>query len=176
MQGLETVAVRPADLDEKKYGIGLFRLSGTPPPTVRLVGRWMKESLPDNTVNPIEARRPPDYVGPALACLPPDGSPFSGYALLLEAFGEKRNDKDRDFFLAFYGGFSVGSRDHTKPMTFLGMIYPVEDQDHLPSIDWQAGAPAPPDRDPRKTPTKKVGRNEKCPCGSGKKFKRCHGR
>ena len=23
---------------------------------------------------------------------------------------------------------------------------------------------------------KKVGRNEKCPCGSGKKFKNCHGR
>ena len=23
--------------------------------------------------------------------------------------------------------------------------------------------------------TKKVGRNEKCPCGSGKKFKHCHG-
>ena len=22
---------------------------------------------------------------------------------------------------------------------------------------------------------KKVGRNEKCPCGSGKKFKYCHG-
>jgi len=24
--------------------------------------------------------------------------------------------------------------------------------------------------------TKKVGRNEKCPCGSGKKFKHCHDR
>ena len=23
---------------------------------------------------------------------------------------------------------------------------------------------------------KKVGRNEKCPCGSGKKFKQCHGK
>ena len=22
---------------------------------------------------------------------------------------------------------------------------------------------------------KKIGRNEKCPCGSGKKFKHCHG-
>ena len=26
-----------------------------------------------------------------------------------------------------------------------------------------------------KNPEKKVGRNEKCPCGSGKKFKHCHG-
>ena len=24
--------------------------------------------------------------------------------------------------------------------------------------------------------TRKVGRNEPCPCGSGKKFKHCHGR
>ncbi|PKB80184.1 MAG: hypothetical protein BZY88_09625 [SAR202 cluster bacterium Io17-Chloro-G9] len=22
----------------------------------------------------------------------------------------------------------------------------------------------------------KIGRNEKCPCGSGKKYKRCHGK
>ena len=26
-----------------------------------------------------------------------------------------------------------------------------------------------------KSDKKKVGRNEKCPCGSGKKFKHCHG-
>ena len=28
---------------------------------------------------------------------------------------------------------------------------------------------------PENKPEKKVGRNEKCPCGSGKKFKHCHG-
>ena len=32
-------------------------------------------------------------------------------------------------------------------------------------------APAPFVRD-----TRKIGRNEPCPCGSGKKFKQCHGR
>ena len=26
-----------------------------------------------------------------------------------------------------------------------------------------------------KSDYKKIGRNEKCPCGSGKKFKHCHG-
>jgi len=38
-------------------------------------------------------------------------------------------------------------------------------------------APAPAERNP-KDPTTwgKVGRNEACPCGSGKKFKHCHGR
>jgi len=33
------------------------------------------------------------------------------------------------------------------------------------------------DRDqPFKRADKKVGRNEPCPCGSGKKFKQCHGK
>jgi preprotein translocase subunit SecA len=40
-----------------------------------------------------------------------------------------------------------------------------------------ARAPQTPARNP-KDPTSwgKVGRNETCPCGSGKKFKHCHGR
>ncbi len=41
----------------------------------------------------------------------------------------------------------------------------------------QEGVPAPPQ--PKATPVrveKKVGRNEVCPCGSGKKFKQCHGK
>ncbi|MEO7938530.1 MAG: SEC-C metal-binding domain-containing protein [Burkholderiaceae bacterium] len=31
-----------------------------------------------------------------------------------------------------------------------------------------------PSREPIRNP-RKVGRNEPCPCGSGKKFKHCHG-
>jgi preprotein translocase subunit SecA len=32
-------------------------------------------------------------------------------------------------------------------------------------------------RQPRKAPaSKKVGRNDPCPCGSGKKYKNCHGK
>jgi SEC-C motif-containing protein len=34
----------------------------------------------------------------------------------------------------------------------------------------------PPDPDPRPRRTEKVGRNEPCPCGSGKKYKKCCGR
>ncbi len=29
---------------------------------------------------------------------------------------------------------------------------------------------------PFKRPSRKIGRNEPCPCGSGKKYKQCHGR
>ncbi len=34
----------------------------------------------------------------------------------------------------------------------------------------------PPGGDPFKRPTPKVGRNQACPCGSGKKYKQCHGK
>jgi preprotein translocase subunit SecA len=37
------------------------------------------------------------------------------------------------------------------------------------------GQPAPP-VEPFVRPDRKVGRNEPCPCGSGKKYKQCHGR
>ena len=31
-------------------------------------------------------------------------------------------------------------------------------------------------KEPFKRPGRKIGRNEPCPCGSGKKYKQCHGR
>jgi len=47
----------------------------------------------------------------------------------------------------------------------------------LAAIDFSAPAPAPnAPRDPQNPATwGKVGRNEACPCGSGKKYKHCHG-
>jgi len=44
-----------------------------------------------------------------------------------------------------------------------------------PSPMVRAVAPRPSVRQPVKS-AKKVGRNEPCPCGSGKKYKHCHGR
>ena len=37
------------------------------------------------------------------------------------------------------------------------------------------GAP-PPKKKPVRRDNQKVGRNDPCPCGSGKKYKKCHGR
>jgi preprotein translocase subunit SecA len=34
----------------------------------------------------------------------------------------------------------------------------------------------PPKKKPAKRQRKKVGRNDPCPCGSGKKYKKCHGK
>ncbi|MGA8259062.1 MAG: preprotein translocase subunit SecA [Arenicellales bacterium] len=45
------------------------------------------------------------------------------------------------------------------------------------AADPGGGEPPPgPDRQPFVRQSRKVGRNEPCPCGSGKKFKHCHGR
>jgi preprotein translocase subunit SecA len=47
----------------------------------------------------------------------------------------------------------------------------------LPAMDGGNGAQQVVDRDPKNPATwGKVGRNEVCPCGSGKKYKHCHGR
>ena len=43
------------------------------------------------------------------------------------------------------------------------------------SIDSPAAAPAPRKQEPIRVETK-VGRNDPCPCGSGKKYKQCHGK
>ena len=44
-----------------------------------------------------------------------------------------------------------------------------------PAGQGQQAAPPPPP-EPFKRESRKVGRNEPCPCGSGKKFKQCHGK
>jgi preprotein translocase subunit SecA len=47
-------------------------------------------------------------------------------------------------------------------------------QGQAPGGPGQPAAPPPPE--PFKRESRKVGRNEPCPCGSGKKFKQCHGK
>ncbi|MFH1984167.1 MAG: preprotein translocase subunit SecA [Pseudomonadota bacterium] len=43
-------------------------------------------------------------------------------------------------------------------------------------LHYSSGGEAPPTRKPVRRVKDKVGRNDPCPCGSGKKFKKCHGR
>ncbi len=45
-----------------------------------------------------------------------------------------------------------------------------------PAAAEQAAEPAPGERKPFVRPDRKIGRNEPCPCGSGKKYKACHGK
>jgi len=67
---------------------------------------------------------------------------------------------------------SLEHRDATG-MGFASMPEPGQGQDELSANSTEGGDA------PKKQPVraeKKVGRNEDCPCGSGKKYKHCHGR
>ena len=64
-------------------------------------------------------------------------------------------------------------------------VPPVDDLQHVENVRLQhaeyaealdAVADDSKKAQPRVRPTQKVGRNEPCPCGSGKKYKHCHGR
>jgi hypothetical protein len=46
-------------------------------------------------------------------------------------------------------------------------------RDELRRMELRLRSPAPPQ--PSTSPSRSVGRNEPCPCGSGVKYKRCHG-
>ena len=53
---------------------------------------------------------------------------------------------------------------------------PFTGEDEMAFEDADLAVPARPERDPANPSTwGKVGRNEACPCGSGKKYKQCHG-
>lgn len=49
---------------------------------------------------------------------------------------------------------------------------PIKREQVMKPIEPNAGKPSEP---VKKDPSKKVGRNDPCPCGSGKKYKKCHG-
>ena len=54
-------------------------------------------------------------------------------------------------------------------------------EDMREAIELMPAAPAPRDPEPpaaalySQMPSQKTGRNDPCPCGSGKKYKKCHG-
>jgi preprotein translocase subunit SecA len=62
---------------------------------------------------------------------------------------------------------------------YVTYIYRVENvklrEEEMQQLSYSGGEePNQPQKSPRKTATK-IGRNEPCPCGSGKKYKKCHG-
>jgi preprotein translocase subunit SecA len=69
---------------------------------------------------------------------------------------------------------------HAEVQPLLGMPDPGAVPESSPGLPF-AGGPAPAPREsaevvaPFVRVERKVGRNEPCPCGSGKKYKHCHG-
>ncbi|UCG16509.1 MAG: SEC-C domain-containing protein [Phycisphaerales bacterium] len=51
-----------------------------------------------------------------------------------------------------------------------------EEEQHAKKLPTEEEPELPPPVDPIQSDTEKVGRNDPCPCGSGKKYKKCCGR
>jgi preprotein translocase subunit SecA len=66
--------------------------------------------------------------------------------------------------------------DDAQHVENLRMQHPSLDEVQLGSDDEALAAAAARKPQPMVRPTNKVGRNDPCPCGSGKKYKHCHGR
>jgi preprotein translocase subunit SecA len=66
---------------------------------------------------------------------------------------------------------------HVNPLTGEDDLAMAEAPQLVPALAGNGGAQRALERDPNKPSSwGKIGRNETCPCGSGKKFKHCHGR
>ena len=84
----------------------------------------------------------------------------------LRQYGQKDplSEFKKEAFLLFEGLLAKIKNDLIKFLLNLNIVVSSEDQDK--EIEKKKFT---------KKKDKKVGRNEKCPCGSGKKFKHCHG-
>ena len=87
----------------------------------------------------------------------------------LRQYGQKDplSEFKKEAFVLFESLLSRIKNDAIKILLNLNIVVKSDERD--PENKSQVG-------DFQSTDYKKVGRNEKCPCGSGKKFKHCHGR
>jgi SEC-C motif-containing protein len=86
---------------------------------------------------------------------------------------EKRDDKDMKEAVVVFKSYDLGKEEDWDKWTesFLGELPASEsDEEH------RARKPVPAYRYPEQDRELRVGRNDPCPCGSGKKFKKCCGR
>ena len=81
----------------------------------------------------------------------------------LRQYGQKDplSEFKKEAFILFEGLLTKIKNDLIKLLLNLNIVVSEEKKERAPKNDLQE--------------SNKVGRNEKCPCGSGKKFKHCHG-
>ena len=84
----------------------------------------------------------------------------------LRQYGQKDplSEFKKEAFFLFEGLLSKIKKDLIKLLLNLNIVVPTEKNEKLKK-----------DKSEEKSEFKKIGRNEKCPCGSGKKYKHCHG-
>ena len=97
-----------------------------------------------------------------------------------EAMWEGLQDKVSDtvFRMEEEEGFqesiwSIGATTHEQAQSYLATAGSMEDQQQQAIAGSQKSEKK---LEPIRNRSAKVGRNEACPCGSGKKYKHCHGR
>ncbi len=110
----------------------------------------------------------------------------------LRGYAQKnpKQEYKREAFELFGGMLEAVKLEVTKTLLTVEIrasteVPPVDDLQHVENVrlqhaDYAEALDAVADDSkkvqPRVRPTQKVGRNEACPCGSGKKYKHCHGR
>ena len=84
----------------------------------------------------------------------------------MRQYGQKDplSEFKKEAFFLFEGLLSKIKKDLIKLLLNLNIVVPTEKNEKTKK-----------DKSEEKNEFKKVGRNEKCPCGSGKKYKHCHG-
>ena len=84
----------------------------------------------------------------------------------LRQYGQKDplSEFKKEAFFLFEGLLLKIKKDLIKLLLNLNIVVPIEDNKKIKKKQAE-----------EKNEFKKVGRNEKCPCGSGKKYKHCHG-
>ena len=84
----------------------------------------------------------------------------------LRQYGQKDplSEFKKEAFILFEGLLTKIKRDLIKLLLNLNIVVPKEEGKRSENIE-----------NKEINEFKKVGRNEKCPCGSGKKYKHCHG-
>jgi preprotein translocase subunit SecA len=70
----------------------------------------------------------------------------------------------------------VDDAPHVENVRMQHAAFPGSDEESASAADEEIAAAAAKKPQPVVRPTQKVGRNDPCPCGSGKKYKHCHGR
>jgi preprotein translocase subunit SecA len=97
-------------------------------------------------------------------------------------FGELNATIDQDALQAFFHA-RIAARERRRELgasakavhqdTGVYAMQPVGGMGTSEAMDQALEQPAP--SQPKRRAVKKVGRNDPCPCGSGKKYKKCHG-
>lgn len=136
VEGLSKFAAFKADdYYGGRYGRGYFEFQGPKPEAVHVVGWWVLARPGVDVAAKTSLFHVPELGIDGIAMAPPPGSALEPGFLVVEVSPRERLTSHQPFFLLFTGGFESGLADPTLESAFLGMKYPAEEAEGLPSVD-----------------------------------------